>query len=62
MKVKLEKGFYSVSIYAILWDKEPNMRLDTGYASRDALPDFIICLDKISNTNNIYRKFIDTFE
>lgn len=62
IKVNLDNGFYSVEIYLIAWDAEPNMKLEDGCASSDALPDIIIGINKVEENNETYRKSIETFD
>lgn len=60
IKFELERGFYNIVVYLIEWDAEPNMKLSNGKPSPNALPDFIISINKANSSEN-YRKSLETF-
>lgn len=57
----LPKGYYSVSIYLIDWDKEPGAYLENGNVSPNALSDFVILLKSNADESKLYRQRINTF-
>lgn len=61
IKFELNKGLYTIVVYLIEWDAEPNMKLENGNPAPNALPDFIISINK-SNNNKSYRKSLETFD
>lgn len=61
IRFNLNKGYYSIVIHLIEWDAEPNMKLEDGTPSHNALPDFIVSIQPTNNINKSYRKELDTF-
>lgn len=61
IELNLEKGSYEVVVNLVEWDREPGMRLNDGSAHKDALPDFIIELNYVSNKKKKYYTDINTF-
>ena len=59
--VELEKGCYSVQIYLIAWDDEPEAFLSNGEVSPNALPDFIVVIKSNPDMDYNYRKELETF-
>ena len=62
IRFKLDAGLYAVTIYLIAWDREPGMKDEDGYAKEEALPDIIVCLNKINDINRSFRTNISTFD
>lgn len=61
--IDLPKGYYSVTVYLISWDEDPQAFLPDGNISPDALSDFIVLLkSEDSIENKVYRKSLETFE
>ena len=62
IKVKVEKGGYSVTVYLIEWAAEPGMKKEDGSPMPDALPDFIVLIQDERTVGKEYRKAVDTFD
>ena len=56
-----EKGLYEVVINLIEWDREKGMRLEDGSSHPDALPDFVIEINRILEKKKKYNTDIHTF-
>jgi hypothetical protein len=61
IELNLEKGSYEVVVNLVEWDREKGMRLEDGSAHPDALPDFIIEINKVDELKKKYNTDINTF-
>lgn len=61
IELDLEKGLYEVVINLIEWDREKGMRLEDGSSHPDALPDFVIEINRILEKKKKYNTDIHTF-
>ncbi len=59
--INLNSGEYAITIYLIEWDKEPGMKNPDGTPNDNALSDFIVQIEEVSENNTGYRKEIKTF-
>lgn len=61
IELNLTEGYYSVSVYLLVWDEEPGAYMENGEISPDALSDFVIIIKSNANLENEYRTRINTF-
>lgn len=59
---ELEEGDYSVQVYLVAWDKEPNAILENGEVSPDALTDFVVLISSETDYDYPYRTKVNTFK
>ncbi len=61
IELDLPEGYYSVKIYLISWDEEPEAILPDGKISPNALSDFVVIIKSNTNLERDFRTKINTF-
>jgi len=58
---EVDPGEYEVIIHLIAWDEEPGAKGSDGTPTKDALPDFVVCISSKDNTHQTFRQEVETF-
>lgn len=61
MIIGLPEGVYSVQVYLISWNEEPDAYLDTGDVNPEALSDFVVLIKSKADSEKTYRIKVNTF-
>lgn len=61
IELNIPEGYYSVKVYLIAWDDEPEAFLADGEINPEALSDFVVIIKSNANLEREYRTKINTF-